>query len=118
MIYIKKIYKGPKDKDIECPKIVGLSRTSSLFEMFNDDVQDAGRVRAVEFTRDGRDAPFLQLEDSPLASQQVWEAFAGVYGPRAVKSKKFGATVYARYDDQLAESLGQAIEKYKALFHY
>ncbi len=77
------------------------------FEMFNDDVQDAARVRAVEFTRDGRDAPFLQLEDSPLASQQVWEAFAGVYGPRAVKSKKFGATVYARYDDQLAESLGQ-----------
>ena len=77
------------------------------FEMFNDDVQDTARVRAVEFTRDGRDAPFLQLEDSPLASQQVWEAFAGVYGPRAVKSKKFGATVYARYDDQLAESLGQ-----------
>ena len=77
------------------------------FEMFNDDVQDAGRVRSVEFTRDGQDAAFLQLDDSPLASQQVWEAFGGVYGPRPVKAKKYGATVYARYDDELAESLGQ-----------
>ena len=78
------------------------------FEMFSDEMQDAARVQAVELTRDGRDASFLQLEDSPLASQQVWETFAGVYGARAVKSKKFGATVYARFDDQMAESLGQA----------
>ena len=77
------------------------------FEMFDDDGQEAGRVRSVQFTRDGRDAAFLQLDDSPLASQQVWEEFDGVYGPRPVKGKKFGATVYARYDDELAESLGQ-----------
>jgi hypothetical protein len=77
------------------------------FELFNDDVQEAGRVRSVQFTRDGRDAAFLQLDDSPLASQQVWQEFSGVYGPRPVKGKKYGATVYARYDDELAESLGQ-----------
>ena len=77
------------------------------FEIFDDWGQQTSSVRGLEFTRDGIDAGFLQLDDNPLASQRVWTEFEGVYGPRPVKGKKLGATVYARYEDDLAESIGQ-----------
>lgn len=67
----------------------------------------ASQAHALAFTRDGTEAPFLQLDDNPLASQQIWTAFEGVYGGQSVESKKLGATIYAHYQDDLAESLGQ-----------
>ena len=77
------------------------------FEIFEDGTGSTSRLRAVQATRDGRDAAFMQLADSPLATQQVWEEFKGVYSPKAVKGKKYGATVYALFEDTLAESLGR-----------
>ena len=52
------------------------------------------------------DADFLQLDDNPLESQRIWAEFAGIYGGHPVKETKLGATVYATYFDDLAESLG------------
>ena len=77
------------------------------FEIFEDGTNSTSRLRAVRATRDGRDAAFMQLADSPLATEQVWDQFRGVYGPKPVKGKKYGATVYALFEDTLADSLGR-----------
>jgi hypothetical protein len=51
----------------------------------------------IQLTRSGLDAPFLRLEESAAASQQAWEAFAGVYGYYPVEGPKPAAVVYGRY---------------------
>jgi len=53
----------------------------------------------VEFTRDGREAEFLWLEDDAVGSEQAWTTFKGVYGYYAVKEPKPGARIYARFAD-------------------
>ncbi|NDC53619.1 MAG: VWA domain-containing protein, partial [Planctomycetia bacterium] len=48
------------------------------------------------FTPDGRDAEFLWLAASRVASEAVWDEFRGVYSCCASTAAKPGATVYAR----------------------
>lgn len=47
------------------------------------------------FTPDGRDAEFLWLAASRVASQTVWAEFSGVYACHETGGAKPGATVYA-----------------------
>ncbi len=58
----------------------------------------------IEFTREGREAEFLWLNDtghdaSAAVSEHIWAGFKGVYGYYRVHGKKPNATVYARYAD-------------------
>lgn len=53
----------------------------------------------VEFSRQGREAPFLWLGDDSIASERAWNSLDGTYGYYAVKDPKAGATVYARFAD-------------------
>jgi hypothetical protein len=53
----------------------------------------------IEFTREGEEADFLWLADSPEESRARWRRFPGVFGCYAVKGPKPGAQVYARYSD-------------------
>jgi hypothetical protein len=53
----------------------------------------------IEFTRDGMEAEFFQIEDSGPASSRAWSEFAGVYGHYAVRGPKPGATVYGWFSD-------------------
>ena len=61
----------------------------------------------IEFTREGLEAPFLWLADSPAASAAIWERFQGVFGYYGVRGPKPGATVYARYSDPRSAVSGQ-----------
>ncbi|HEY4310463.1 MAG TPA: vWA domain-containing protein [Pirellulales bacterium] len=56
----------------------------------------------LEFTRDGKDAEFLWIEDSAAATASAWSEFKGVYGYYGVKGAKPAATVYARFSDPRA----------------
>ncbi len=51
------------------------------------------------FTREGEEADFLWLGDSPAESRANWQKFPGVFGCYAVRGPKPGAQVYARYSD-------------------
>ncbi|MBS0209331.1 MAG: hypothetical protein JSS27_10280 [Planctomycetes bacterium] len=61
----------------------------------------------VEFTRDGLEAPFLWLADTPALSAENWSKFRGVYGYYSVRGPKLDATVYARFSDPRAVSNDQ-----------
>ncbi len=58
----------------------------------------------LEFTADGLGADFLWLEDTPTASEAAWLMFEGVYGYYDVIGPKPGATVYARFASNAADS--------------
>ena len=62
----------------------------------------------LDFTREGEEADFLWLGDTPEQSRDRWSRFAGVFGCYAVKGPKPGAQVYARYSDPEA---GIAVER-------
>ena len=53
----------------------------------------------IEFTREGQEADFLGVTDSPLESRALWAKFPGVFGCYAVKGAKPGARVLGRYSD-------------------
>lgn len=53
----------------------------------------------LEFTREGREAEFLWLEDTAVTSEAAWLTFDGVFGYYAVKDPKPAARVYARFSD-------------------
>ena len=53
----------------------------------------------IEFTREGMEADFLWLGDTPEESRARWGRFPGVFGCYAVKGPKPGAQVYGRYSD-------------------
>ena len=53
----------------------------------------------LDFTREGREAEFLWLEDTAVTSEAAWASFDGVYGYYAVKDPKPAARVYARFSD-------------------
>ena len=59
----------------------------------------------LQFTRDGREAKFLWLEDDALDAESAWAEFAGVFGYYAVKDAKEGARVYAHFSDPLETNL-------------
>ncbi|NIP84197.1 MAG: hypothetical protein GTO03_00990 [Planctomycetales bacterium] len=60
----------------------------------------------LDFTRAGLAADFLRLDDNGAESQRRWSAFAGVYGGYPAKGLKYGATLYARFADPMAEPVG------------
>ena len=73
----------------------------------------------LEFTREGRQAAYLWLGDTPIASQATWSQFKGVYSFCPVRDKKAGATVLARFGDSRASQGGQqpiymAVHRYGA----
>lgn len=75
---------------------VQFERRLSLLE---DDRYGSTTPRPIVFTPEGEEAQFLQIEDSPLASEAAWESFPGVFGYYAVKGPKPGATVYGNLGD-------------------
>jgi hypothetical protein len=60
----------------------------------------------LDFTRAGIETDFLRLDDNAAQSQRVWSAFDGIYGGYPVRGVKYGATVYARFADSMAEPSG------------
>lgn len=52
-----------------------------------------------EFTREGKEAGFLQVTDEQVSSAEVWEEFQGVYSAYPTSGAKAGATVYAYFSD-------------------
>ena len=64
----------------------------------------------IEFTKDGEDAGFLQLEDDPGASTLAWKEFPGIYRCYPTIGSKPAATVYANFSDpRFASQYGQPI---------
>jgi hypothetical protein len=53
----------------------------------------------IEFTKDGEQAGFLQLEDDPEGSKMVWNRFPGIYRCYPTAGAKPAATVYAHSSD-------------------
>ncbi len=62
----------------------------------------------LDFTRQGREAEFLWLEDNAAESARAWNTFSGVFGYFDVRGAKPAATVYATYSDPRAASSGDA----------
>ncbi len=67
------------------------------FDLRSDEFQQAWPF---EFTRAGVEAEFLQIDETPAASAQVWKQFAGVYRCYPTTKAKDGATVYAYFADR------------------
>ncbi len=53
----------------------------------------------LDFTREGIEADFLWLGDTPTESRQAWADFPGVYSYCPIRGPKPGATVFARFSD-------------------
>ncbi len=67
--------------------------------LLDDGLYGSEQPWPVEFTREGQEADFLWLGDTPAESRDNWEKFPGVYGCYAVRGPKPGAQVYGRYSD-------------------
>lgn len=59
------------------------------------------------FSREGAEADFLMLTESPLESRAAWANFPGVYGYFPVRGAKQGATVLARFSDPRTAQNGE-----------
>ena len=75
---------------------------SLVLDSGND--QRAPQAWPFEFTREGREAGFLQITDDPVTSAEVWKNFSGFYGCYPSQGVKAGATVYAHFSDPRAQS--------------
>jgi hypothetical protein len=53
----------------------------------------------ISFSREGEEADFLWLGDTPAESRANWQKFPGVFGCYAVRGPKPGAQVYGSYSD-------------------
>ncbi|REJ83304.1 MAG: VWA domain-containing protein, partial [Planctomycetota bacterium] len=67
-----------------------------------DTDRDADQAWEVGFTQEGLAADFLNLEDEPSATIDVWEEFPGVYRCYPTRGRKGGATVYAEFTNPRA----------------
>ena len=70
----------------------GLSRNSTI------------QAWPLDFTREGREAGFLQITDEPVTSADIWEEFSGVYSCYPTSGSKAGTTVYARFSDPRSQN--------------
>ena len=106
--------------DVYMPDTASARKLEKLRELIpvvpNSFTVDLGPDRAMttpspfEFTREGREAGFLQLSDDPVESAEIWREFAGVYSCYPTSGPKAGATVYAHFSDPLQiTSYGQPI---------
>ena len=57
-----------------------------------------------EFTREGKEAGFLQITEEQVSSAEVWKEFQGVYSAYPTSGAKAGATVYAYFSDPRTQS--------------
>ncbi|RIK83600.1 MAG: hypothetical protein DCC67_05775 [Planctomycetota bacterium] len=67
--------------------------------LLDDGLYGSKTAWPIEFTREGLEADFLWLGDTPEENRARWKEFPGVFGAYAVKGAKPGAQVYARYSD-------------------
>lgn len=106
--------------DVYMPDTASSSKLEKFRELIpvvpNSFTIDLGPDRAMktaspfDFTREGREAGFLQLSDDPVESANTWREFAGVYSCYPTSGAKAGATVYAHFSDPLqTTSYGQPI---------
>jgi len=106
--------------DVHMPDTASAGKLEKLRELIpvvpNSFTVDLGPDRTVsqphpfEFTREGREAGFLQLSDDPVESSEIWREFSGVYSCYPTSGAKSGATVYAHFSDPLqTTSYGQPI---------
>ncbi|MBC8289112.1 MAG: hypothetical protein H8E37_02245, partial [Planctomycetes bacterium] len=106
--------------DVYMPDTASARKLEKLRELIpvvpNSFTIDLGPDRAMktaspfDFTREGREAGFLQLSDDPIESANTWREFTGVYSCYPTSGAKAGATVYAHFSDPLqTTSYGQPI---------
>ena len=76
--------------------VVFYRESSAAFHLSKSESDQAWPL---DFTRDGKLAEFLWLDETAKQSAQAWSAFEGVYGFFATKHAKSGAQVYARFSE-------------------
>ncbi len=87
---------------------------SRLLIRAHDAKYNGEKPGTIQFTPDGQQAEFLWLDTSGAGSEHAWAEFNGVYGYYAVKGKKPGATVYARFSDPITGASGDELPIYFA----
>ena len=100
--------------DVYSASVASDAKLEKIRELYpvvlNRFVGDAGGSRTViqswpfEFTREGKEAGFLQITDEQVSSAEVWKEFQGVYSAYPTSGAKAGATVYAYFSDPRAQS--------------
>ncbi|MDA0806769.1 MAG: VWA domain-containing protein [Planctomycetota bacterium] len=100
--------------DVYSASVASDARLEKIRELYpvvlNRFVTDSAASRAViqswpfEFTREGREAGFLQITDEQVSSAEVWKEFQGVYSAYPTSGAKAGATVYAYFSDPRTQS--------------
>src|SRR5262249_58385166 len=81
-----------------------LAKLLELYPVFLDSArvvedEDFQQAWPVEFTREGLEAPFLQLTENAVTSAAAWKEFPGIYRCFPTTGPTAGATVYARFTD-------------------
>lgn len=66
--------------------------------------QNSTQAWPFEFSREGREAGFLQITDEPVSSAAVWQEFTGIYSCYPTSGSKAGTTIYARYSDPRSQT--------------
>lgn len=100
--------------DVYSASVASDAKLEKIRELYpivlNRFVSDSGGSRTViqswpfEFTREGREAGFLQITDEQVSSAEVWKEFQGVYSAYPTSGAKAGATVYAYFSDPRTQS--------------
>ena len=100
--------------DVYSASVASDARLEKIRELYpvvlNRFVGDSAGSRTViqswpfEFTREGREAGFLQITDEQVSSAEVWKEFQGVYSAYPTSGAKAGATVYAYFSDPRTQS--------------
>lgn len=100
--------------DVYTSSVASDAKLEKIRELYpvvlNRFITDSGSSQTViqswpfEFTREGREAGFLQITDEQVSSAEVWEEFQGVYSAYPTSGAKAGATVYAYFSDPRTQS--------------
>jgi len=75
-----------------CP-VEFYERTSTL----RQNTYSADEIWPLDWTRSGREASYLRLDDQQSVSRQIWDEFPGVYGHFPTKKLRAGATALASF---------------------
>lgn len=100
--------------DVYSSSVASDAKLEKIRELYpvvlNRFVNDIGGSRTVvqswpfEFTREGKEAGFLQITEEQVSSAEVWKEFQGVYSAYPTSGAKAGATVYAYFSDPRTQS--------------
>ncbi len=77
-----------------CP-VEFYNRTSSM----RQNTFTADEIWQLDWTRAGREAEYLQLDDQNSSSEWIWDEFPGVYGHFPTKQLRHGATSLANFSN-------------------